>query len=86
MTGKWLPPEQQLKELQRGTAEIVSEEELLQKLQLSVREKRRCGSKYGADPTAPDIHLGHQCRSASEAISDLGHGGLRYRRFHWPDR
>ncbi|HHT02628.1 MAG TPA: tyrosine--tRNA ligase [Firmicutes bacterium] len=74
MTGKWLPPEQQLKELQRGTAEIVSEEELLQKLQLSVREKRPLRVKYGADPTAPDIHLGHTVPIRKlKQFQDLGH-------------
>lgn len=42
-------------EIRRGTDEILVEEELLEKL----REDRPLVIKFGADPTAPDIHLGH---------------------------
>tara|TARA_B100001094_G_scaffold333468_1_gene413023 strand:+ start:11874 stop:13070 length:1197 start_codon:yes stop_codon:yes gene_type:complete len=42
-------------EIRRGTDEILVEEELLEKL----KEERPLVIKFGADPTAPDIHLGH---------------------------
>ncbi|GLS83122.1 tyrosine--tRNA ligase [Paraferrimonas haliotis] len=42
-------------EIRRGTDEILVESELLEKL----KEKRPLRIKLGADPTAPDIHLGH---------------------------
>ncbi|HBO38743.1 MAG TPA: tyrosine--tRNA ligase [Pasteurellaceae bacterium] len=44
-----------LAELKRGTDEILSEADLIEKL----KENRPLRVKLGADPTAPDIHLGH---------------------------
>ncbi len=48
-------PEEQLKIIKRGTAEIINEEELLEKL----KSGRKLRVKAGFDPTAPDLHLGH---------------------------
>lgn len=42
-------------ELKRGVENIYSEEDLIAKL----KENRPLRIKLGADPTAPDIHLGH---------------------------
>lgn len=42
-------------EIRRGTDEILSEPELVEKLRLS----RPLRVKAGFDPTAPDLHLGH---------------------------
>ena len=39
--------------------EIVSEEELLHKLEKSYKTQTPLKVKLGLDPTAPDIHLGH---------------------------
>ncbi len=47
--------EQQLRELQRGAAEILLLDELKAKLDLG----RPLRIKVGFDPTAPDLHLGH---------------------------
>lgn len=44
-----------LAELKRGTDQIFSEQDLIEKL----KENRPLRVKLGADPTAPDIHLGH---------------------------
>ena len=44
-----------LAELKRGVENIYSEEDLIEKL----KENRPLRIKLGADPTAPDIHLGH---------------------------
>ncbi|UEA17663.1 tyrosine--tRNA ligase [Pasteurella canis] len=44
-----------LAELKRGVDEILSETDLIEKL----KENRPLRVKLGADPTAPDIHLGH---------------------------
>jgi len=49
----------QLLALRRGAAEIVSEEELLAKLERSLRTGVPLRVKLGADPSAPDLHLGH---------------------------
>lgn len=44
-----------LAELKRGVDEVLSENDLIEKL----KENRPLKIKLGADPTAPDIHLGH---------------------------
>ncbi|WP_032093730.1 tyrosine--tRNA ligase [Necropsobacter rosorum] len=44
-----------LAELKRGTDQIYSESDLIEKL----TQNRPLRIKLGADPTAPDIHLGH---------------------------
>ncbi|ADU96972.1 tyrosine--tRNA ligase [Thermovibrio ammonificans] len=50
-----MTPQEQLKVIKRGTAEIIGEEELLEKL----KSGRKLRIKAGFDPTAPDLHLGH---------------------------
>jgi tyrosyl-tRNA synthetase len=52
-------PEAQMEELLRGTQEVISPAELLEKLKQSYQEGRPLKVKWGADPSAPDIHLGH---------------------------
>lgn len=52
-------PEEQFELLRQNVAEIISEEELLNKLRKSYEEKRPLKVKLGLDPTAPDVHLGH---------------------------
>ena len=52
-------PAQQWELIRKGAAEIIPEEELLEKLERSYKENRPLTVKAGFDPTAPDIHLGH---------------------------
>ncbi len=54
-----MSPEQQLAQLTAGTAKVLSEKELLEKLRDSAKNNRPLRIKLGVDPTAPDIHLGH---------------------------
>ncbi|MCB9228859.1 MAG: tyrosine--tRNA ligase [Deltaproteobacteria bacterium] len=54
-----LSPERQLKELQTGTDEIISPGELLKKLKKSWESQVPLTVKLGADPSCPDLHLGH---------------------------
>lgn len=49
------PIETILAELKRGVEDVYSEADLIEKL----KENRPLRVKLGADPTAPDIHLGH---------------------------
>jgi tyrosyl-tRNA synthetase len=65
---------EQLKIIKKGTAEIISEDELLQKLKISQLQNRPLMIKLGLDPTAPDIHLGHTVVLRKlKAFQDLGH-------------
>ena len=47
--------ESQLKIIKHGTAEIIQEAELIEKL----KSKKKLTVKVGLDPTVPDMHLGH---------------------------
>ncbi|MCS7172102.1 MAG: tyrosine--tRNA ligase [Armatimonadetes bacterium] len=68
-----MTPQAQLALLRRGAAEIVSEEELLGKLQ----EGRPLRVKLGLDPTAPDIHLGFAVVLRKlRQFQDLGHEAI----------
>jgi len=67
-------PEQQLEEILKGTTEVISKHELLEKLKESHKEGRPLKVKWGADPSAPDIHLGHTVvLSKLRTFQDLGH-------------
>ncbi len=51
--------DEQLELLRKGAVEVIREEDLRAKLEKSARTNRPLRIKLGADPTAPDIHLGH---------------------------
>jgi tyrosyl-tRNA synthetase len=51
--------DEQLEFLRKGAVEIIREEDLRAKLVKSEKTGRPLRVKLGADPTAPDIHLGH---------------------------
>lgn len=71
---KFLDPGEQLRIIKRGTEEIISEPELLEKLKKSRDTGKPLRVKAGFDPTAPDLHLGHcvLLRKLRE-FQDLGH-------------
>jgi tyrosyl-tRNA synthetase len=69
-----LKPEEQLREIKRGTLEILLENELLGKLENSYKTETPLKIKAGFDPTAPDIHLGHTVLlEKMRQFQDLGH-------------
>jgi len=47
--------EDQIRTIERGTVDIIGRERVPELL----KEGRRLNIKFGIDPTAPDIHLGH---------------------------
>ena len=64
----------QLAGIKRGTSEIISLDELKDKLKVSVKESRPLRIKAGFDPTAPDLHLGHTVLLRKlRQFQDLGH-------------
>ncbi|MCW7504230.1 tyrosine--tRNA ligase [Leptospira paudalimensis] len=61
---------QELETIRRGTVEIISEGELLEK----IKSKPSLTIKAGFDPTAPDLHLGHFVLLRKlKHFQDLGH-------------
>ena len=66
--------EQQLSIIKRGMGEIIPEKELKNKLKEAARAKKPLKVKFGADPTAPDLHLGHLVILRKlKQFQDLGH-------------
>ncbi len=55
----FLPVDEQLDLLQKGTAEIIRLSDLRERLEESRKTGRPLRVKAGFDPTAPDLHLGH---------------------------
>ena len=61
---------EQLEIIKRGLVELIPEKELIEKL----RSGRPLKIKWGADPSAPDIHLGHTVvLNKLRQLQDLGH-------------
>lgn len=70
----FLPVKEQLEVIKRGTEELISEEEMVRKLENSIKTNRPLRIKQGFDPTAPDIHLGHTVGIRKlRQFQDLGH-------------
>jgi len=66
--------DEQLDYLRKGTIEIIREDDLRAKLERSARTGVPLRIKLGADPTAPDIHLGHTVVIRKlRAFQELGH-------------
>ena len=60
--------------IKRNAAEIIEEKELKEKLDNSLKTNTPLRIKYGIDPTAPDIHLGHTVPIKKlKEFQDLGH-------------
>ena len=50
---------EQMDVIKRGVEEIISEDELVKKLEKSKKTNKPLIVKEGFDPTAPDLHIGH---------------------------
>jgi tyrosyl-tRNA synthetase len=69
--------DEQLAYLRKGTVEIIPEAELRAKLEKSAKTSKPLRVKLGADPTAPDIHLGHTVVIRKlRAFQELGHTAI----------
>ena len=67
-------PAEQLQVLKRGIVDMISEAELLKKLEKSYANKKPLVVKLGADPTRPDLHLGHAVViNKLKQFQDFGH-------------
>lgn len=69
--------EKEIEIIKRGAVDLVSEDELREKLKKSHSEKRPLRVKLGLDPTAPDLHLGHTVvLQKLKQFQDLGHTAI----------
>ena len=73
----FLPVDEQLTYLKKGTAEIIREADLRAKLEKSRATGKPLRVKLGMDPTAPDLHLGHTVVLRKlKHFQDLGHTAI----------
>tara|TARA_B110000263_G_scaffold39542_1_gene31221 strand:- start:188 stop:1390 length:1203 start_codon:yes stop_codon:yes gene_type:complete len=68
------PLNEQMDLIKIGTKEIIPEEELVKKIEKSIKNKKPLKIKLGCDPTRPDLHIGHSVvlRKLKD-FQDLGH-------------
>ena len=66
--------DEQIELLTRGVSDLISKEDLKEKLKESEKNNEPLKVKLGLDPTAPDIHLGHTVVLRKlKQFQDLGH-------------
>ena len=71
---EFAPAAEQLEALERGTVDLINEEELGKKLERSCETGKPLVVKVGFDPSTPDIHLGHTVvMRKMKQFQDLGH-------------
>jgi tyrosyl-tRNA synthetase len=63
--------------IKRGTSEIIPEEDLVRKLERSIKTDKPLRVKLGCDPSRPDLHLGHSVVLRKlRQFQDLGHQAI----------
>ena len=68
------PLNEQMDVIRRGAVDLLPEDELVQKIEKSIKKDKPLIIKQGFDPTAPDIHLGHTVGIRKlKHFQDLGH-------------
>ncbi|NWG27809.1 MAG: tyrosine--tRNA ligase [Ignavibacteriaceae bacterium] len=68
---------EQMDLIKRGVFEIIPEEELLKKLENSLRKNKPLNIKLGCDPSRPDLHIGHSVVLRKLAqFQQLGHQAI----------
>ena len=71
------PINEQMDIISRNAVEIIPEDELVKKLELSRKKELPLTIKLGCDPSRPDLHIGHSIvlRKLRE-FQDLGHNAV----------
>ncbi len=71
------PLNEQMDLIKRGASEIIPEDELIRKLEKSLKENSPLKIKLGCDPTRPDLHIGHSVVLRKLAqFQQLGHQSI----------
>ena len=69
--------DEQIEFIKKGAVDLIREEDLRKKLTRSAKTSKPLRVKFGADPTAPDIHVGHTVVIRKlKAFQDLGHTAI----------
>lgn len=68
---------EQMDLIKRGAVEIIPEEELVQKIEKSIKTGKPLNIKLGCDPSRPDLHIGHSVVLRKLAqFQQLGHQAI----------
>ncbi len=71
------PINEQMDIISRNAVEIIPEDELIKKLELSRKKKLPLTIKLGCDPSRPDLHIGHSIVLRKlRQFQDLGHNAV----------
>jgi tyrosyl-tRNA synthetase len=69
--------DEQIEFIKKGSVDLIREEDLRKKLERSAKTGKPLRVKLGADPTAPDIHIGHTVVIRKlKAFQELGHTAI----------
>ena len=70
----FLPVDEQLELISRGTEEVIPLNDLRKKLEKSIADNKPLTVKLGCDPSRPDLHIGHGVvLQKLRDFQDLGH-------------
>jgi tyrosyl-tRNA synthetase len=68
------PVKEQIDLIKKRTVEIIPEDELERKIELSIKHNKELIVKLGCDPSRPDLHIGHSVvLQKLRDFQDLGH-------------
>lgn len=68
---------EQMDIIKRGVVEIIPEDELVKKIEKSIKEDKPLNIKLGCDPSRPDLHIGHSVVLRKLAqFQSLGHQAI----------
>jgi tyrosyl-tRNA synthetase len=74
---KFAPLNEQLDLIKRGVVEIIPEDELVKKIEKSLKTSKPLNVKLGCDPSRPDLHIGHSVVIRKLAqFQELGHQAI----------
>ena len=74
---KYLPVNEQMDLIRRGAEEILPEDNLVKKLEGSIKRSEPLTVKLGCDPSRPDLHIGHGVVLRKlRHFQDLGHNAV----------
>lgn len=68
---------EQMDVIRNGTIDIIPEEELIAKIERSIKESKPLNIKLGCDPSRPDLHIGHSVvLNKLRQFQELGHQAI----------
>ena len=73
----FLPVDDQLEIISKGTEEVIPLQDLRHKLEFSIKKDKPLVIKLGCDPSRPDLHIGHSVvLQKLRDFQDLGHQAI----------